>query len=226
MLVMDDVPDGKDYLTSTAGGAYVGRLSPIPSPMGCGREAEVRAPSRQQLPAITSGPTWSHFASTISAPTDDEPRAILCNVGREHRAQPEAARAASRRPRRSVRRHFEQKRDAAIIQIPVGCGKTGLIDDLSFSRSPTSPSRDRANNERYARESPTRWRSETRSSSSARPHVLQVVHERSRSSPSSTAPNATSTTAPRARYVITNIQQLASSADRWLPQFPPNLSTT
>src|SRR5689334_16478611 len=41
-------------------------------------------------------------------------------------------REPQREAHKAVRQHFEEKQDAAIIQIPVGCGKTGLIATLPF----------------------------------------------------------------------------------------------
>jgi len=37
-----------------------------------------------------------------------------------------------------TRQHFRNSRDHAILQIPVGCGKTGLMALLPFSSFPTS----------------------------------------------------------------------------------------
>src|SRR5689334_833578 len=41
-------------------------------------------------------------------------------------------REPQREAHRAVREHFDESDDPAIIQIPVGCGKTGIISTLPF----------------------------------------------------------------------------------------------
>jgi excisionase family DNA binding protein len=121
---------------------------------------------------------------------------------------------------RAVRQHFAQHRDHVIVQIPVGCGKTGIMATLPFGiargrtlvitpnlaiRRGVSEALDIANPSNF-------WRKTgVLSDFSAGPYraVLDGV-------------DANLHDCNESHFVVTNIQQLASSADRWLPQFPPN----
>jgi excisionase family DNA binding protein len=121
---------------------------------------------------------------------------------------------------RAVREHFDQASEPAIIQIPVGCGKTGIIATLPFGiasgrvlviapnltiRKGISDALDIASRECF-------WaKTRVLSDFTGGPYaaVLDGV-------------DANLHDCVESHFVITNIQQLASSADRWLPQFPPN----
>jgi len=118
-----------------------------------------------------------------------------------------------------VRDHFAASRNPAVVQIPVGCGKTGLIAILPFGiangrvlviapnttiRSGVAQALDIASPKCF-------W---------LRTHVLSSVAH----GPFSAildGPDANIHDCTESHFVVTNIQQLASSADRWLPQFPP-----
>ena len=121
---------------------------------------------------------------------------------------------------KSVRQHFAREHDHVILQIPVGCGKTGVIATLPFGIARgrvlvITPNRtilegvaealDISNPENF-------WRR------------AGVLHDFSsgpfRAVLSSVDANLHDCN--ESHFVVTNIQQLASSADRWLPQFPPN----
>lgn len=120
----------------------------------------------------------------------------------------------------AVRQHFAENRTPAIIQIPVGCGKTGLIATLPFGIAKRRVLVITPNT--TIRKGIT--------------DALEVGHQqfflgKTKVLPSfANGPFAAVLDGPQAnihdctesQYVVTNIQQLASSADRWLPQFPPN----
>ena len=121
---------------------------------------------------------------------------------------------------RAVRQHFASSNEQAIIQIPVGCGKTGVIATLPFGiakgrtlvitpnltiRRGVAEALDFSNPKNFWR------RTSALHDFSAGPYraVLDGV-------------DANLHDCNESHFVVTNIQQLASSADRWLPQFPPN----
>lgn len=121
---------------------------------------------------------------------------------------------------RAVRTHFEASNEPVILQIPVGCGKTGVIATLPFGvangrvlvitpnlmiRSSVSEALNISNPKNF-------WR------------CTGVLHDLS-AGPFRTVLDGVDANlhdCNASQFVVTNIQQLASSADRWLPQFPPN----
>jgi len=121
---------------------------------------------------------------------------------------------------RAVRTHFETSNEPVIVQIPVGCGKTGVIATLPFGiakgralvitpnltiRTGVAEALDISNPKNF-------WkRTGALHDFSAGPFraVLDGV-------------DANLHDCNASHFVVTNIHQLASSADRWLPQFPPN----
>ncbi len=121
---------------------------------------------------------------------------------------------------KAVRTHFVASNEPVILQIPVGCGKTGVIATLPFGiaqgralvitpnrtiRKGVAESLDIANPKNFWR------RAAVLHDFSAGPFraVLDGV-------------DANLHDCNASQFVVTNIHQLASSADRWLPQFPPN----
>ncbi len=121
---------------------------------------------------------------------------------------------------KAVRRHFEQSDEHAILQLPVGCGKTGLIATLPFGishgrvlviapnltiRKGISDALDISNSKNF-------WR------------MTAAIHDFSGGPYRAVLDgvDANLHACNESHFVVTNIQQLASSADRWLPQFPPN----
>lgn len=116
--------------------------------------------------------------------------------------------------------HFARSNEHAIIQIPVGCGKTGVIATLPFGiahgrvlvitpnttiRKGVFDALDVTNPKCFLK----------------RASVLASFKD----GPSAAVldgPNANIHDCTESDFVVTNIQQLASSADRWLPKFPPN----
>ncbi|MDR4483189.1 MAG: DEAD/DEAH box helicase family protein [Nitrospirales bacterium] len=121
---------------------------------------------------------------------------------------------------KAVRKHFAKDNEHAIIQIPVGCGKTGVIATLPFGIAKgrvlvitpnltilrvVAESLDFANSKNF-------WRR------------TAVLHDYT-SGPYRAlldGIDANLHDCNESHFVVTNIQQLASSADRWLPQFPPD----
>ena len=121
---------------------------------------------------------------------------------------------------KAVRRHFSDNDEHVILQIPVGCGKTGIMAILPFGiargrvlvitpnltiRKGVAEALDISNTGNF-------WRK------------TGVLHDFS-SGPYRAVldgVDANLRDCNESHFVVTNIQQLASSADRWLPQFPPN----
>jgi excisionase family DNA binding protein len=129
-------------------------------------------------------------------------------------------REPQRQAHKAIREHFAKSGEQAILQIPVGCGKTGVIATLPFGIA----------NGRVLVITPNltirQVVSEALDISSAqcfwnKTRVLDTVS----SGPFAAVldgPSANIHDCAESHFVVTNIQQLASSADRWLPQFPPN----
>jgi DNA repair protein RadD len=121
---------------------------------------------------------------------------------------------------RAVREHFAANDTPAIIQIPVGCGKTGIISTVPFGvasgrvlviapnltiRKGIFDALDITNRECF-------WtKTRVLSDFSEGPYVAVLD-----------GIDANLHDCIESHFVVTNIQQLASSADRWLPQFPEN----
>lgn len=119
---------------------------------------------------------------------------------------------------KAVRKHFASHSEPATIQIPVGCGKTGVMATLPFGvadskvliiapnltiREGIAASLDISNPQNFWRKTGV-----LRDFSSG-PYRTVLDGE-----------NANLHDCNESHFVIANIQQLASSADRWLPQFP------
>lgn len=132
----------------------------------------------------------------------------------------ELLREPQRGAHRAVREHFAKSADPAIVQIPVGCGKTGVMATLPFGiasgrtlvitpnltiRKGVASALDIANRECF-------W---------AKTRVLPDFSEGPYFAVLESK-DANLHDCTESHFVVTNIQQLASSADRWLPQFPPN----
>jgi len=119
-----------------------------------------------------------------------------------------------------VRDHFAQGAGHAILQIPVGCGKTGVIATTPFGVArgrvlvitPNTTIRKGVFDALDLSSAKCFWR-KTGVLGSFRhgPHAAVLD-----------GPEANIHDCLNSDFVVTNIQQLASSADRWLPKFPPN----
>jgi DNA repair protein RadD len=129
-------------------------------------------------------------------------------------------REPQREAHKKVREHFQQTLEPAIVQIPVGCGKTGLIATLPFgiatSRAlvivPNTTIRKGVGTELEVGH-PKFFLGKTKVLTSFENGPFVAILD---------GPNANIHDCVESQYVVANIQQLASSADRWLPQFPPN----
>lgn len=120
----------------------------------------------------------------------------------------------------AVRNHFAQSNEPGILQIPVGCGKTGIMATLPFGvaegrvlvitpnltiRKGVTEALDVTSRECF-------W-TKTRVLSDYTAGPWTAVLDGAR---------ANVHDAIESDFVVTNVQQLASRADRWLPQFPPD----
>lgn len=129
-------------------------------------------------------------------------------------------REPQREAHRAVREHFAESSDPVVVQIPVGCGKTGIIATLPFGiatgrvlviapnltiRRGIADALDIASRECF-------W-AKTRVLSEFTDGPFTAVLD---------GVDANIHDCLQSHFVVTNIQQLASSADRWLPQFPPD----
>lgn len=132
----------------------------------------------------------------------------------------ELLREPQRDAHRAVREHFEASDGPAIVQLPVGCGKTGIISTVPFGvaagrvlviapnltiRKGIADALDITSRECF-------WtKTRVLSDFTAGPFVAVLD-----------GVDANLHDCVESQFVVTNIQQLASSADRWLPQFPEN----
>lgn len=132
----------------------------------------------------------------------------------------ELLREPQREAHRAVREHFADSNEPGILQIPVGCGKTGIMSTLPFGiaegrtlvitpnltiRKGVTDALDITNRECF-------W-TKTRVLSDFTAGPWTAVLD---------GPHANVHDAIESDFVVTNVQQLASRADRWLPQFPPD----
>lgn len=129
-------------------------------------------------------------------------------------------REPQREAHRAVRNHFAVDSDHAIVQIPVGCGKTGVIATLPFGiakgrvlvitpnlmiRSGVADALDITNHKNFWRKTNVLRDFSSGPYRAVLDGIDANIHDCNESD-----------------FVIANIHQLASSADRWLPQFPPD----
>lgn len=140
-------------------------------------------------------------------------QAVAANIEENERL-----RDPQREAHRAVREHFATSKNSVILQIPVGGGKTGVIATLPFGiadgrvlvitpnltiRKGVLAALDIASNQCF-------W---------TRTRVL-LDYTNGPFAAVLDGPNANIHDCIESHFVVTNIQQLASSADRWLPQFP------
>ncbi|MCC2592518.1 DEAD/DEAH box helicase family protein [Tessaracoccus sp. OS52] len=130
----------------------------------------------------------------------------------------ELLREPQREAHRAVREHFASSNEPGILQIPVGCGKTGIMSTLPFGiadgrvlvitpnltiRKGVQDALDITSRECF-------W-TKTRVLSDFTAGPWTAVLD---------GPAANVHDAIESDFVVTNVQQLASRADRWLPKFP------
>lgn len=119
---------------------------------------------------------------------------------------------------RHAREHFATHTEPAILQIPVGGGKTGVMATLPFGIAKgrvliITPNLTILNGVAAALDITLPncfWRARKVLKSFSSGPYRAILNGR----------NANIHDCIRSHFVVTNIQQLASSADRWLPQFP------
>jgi len=132
----------------------------------------------------------------------------------------ERLREPQRDAHRAVREHFASKIGPVILQIPVGCGKTGVIATLPFGIAqgrvlviaPNVTIRTGIAKALDITSPSCFWkRTGVLASLTGGPFCALLD-----------GPDANLHDCNESHFVLTNIQQLASAADRWLPQFPPD----
>jgi len=210
----------KDYLTVKEAAEYIGvspqtlrrwdkdgKLKPVRQPTNQYRyyqRADLE-PFRIEYQAAQHD-AGEHLDLFESAPADVEGNNLLRDPQRE--------------AHREVRHYFAENDGHVILQIPVGCGKTGVIATLPFGvangrvlviapnleiRRGVAAALDIANPKNFWRKTSVLDKFDDGPFCAVLDGVDANLHDCNAS-----------------HFVITNIQQLASSADRWLPQFPPN----
>ena len=117
-----------------------------------------------------------------------------------------------------VREHFEKSDKPGVLQIPVGCGKTGIIATLPFGIArgrvlvvtPNVTIRKGVVDALDVTSRQCFWSTQRVLSDFTAGPWTAVLD----------GPSANIHDAIESDFVVTNVQQLASQADRWLPQFP------
>jgi DNA repair protein RadD len=129
-------------------------------------------------------------------------------------------REPQREAHRAVRQHFASSNEPGILQIPVGCGKTGIMSTLPFGVAEgrvlvITPNLTIRKGVQEALDVTSRecfWtKMRVLSDFTAGPWTAVLD-----------GPAANVHDAIESDFVVTNVQQLASRADRWLPKFPPD----
>lgn len=116
--------------------------------------------------------------------------------------------------------HFEKSAEPAIIQLPVGCGKTGLAAILPFGLSkgrvlivaPNKTIRSGLYADLNISNAGCFWKKTNVLTDFSKGPFVALVD----------GPKANIDDCTKSHIVVANIQQLASRADRWLSQFPPD----
>src|SRR4051812_25776943 len=214
---MDDAPLDKDYLTVQQAARYVGVSAQTLRRWDAdGKLKSVRHP----------GNDYRYYKRSDLEPLKLEyRRAEQINPGQFFQSMVvdietnQRLREPQREAHKAVREHFERSQTSAIIQIPVGCGKTGIIATLPFGVSAgrvlvIAPNTTIRKGIADALEvgNPKFFLGKTNVLPSFTDGPFAAVLD---------GPQANIHDCAESQYVVTNIQQLASSADRWLPQFPP-----
>jgi DNA repair protein RadD len=159
------------------------------------------------------------FRTALLAAPDDSG-----NIGQLFQTAPanieanDLLRAPQKEAHRHARGHFANSADPALLQIPVGGGKTGVMATLPFGIAKgrvliITPNLTILKGVAAALDITTPncfWRSRKVLKSFTTGPYRAILNGR----------NANIHDCIRSHFVVTNIQQLASSADRWLPQFP------
>jgi DNA repair protein RadD len=217
MLYMDNQSSDKDYLTIQQAARYLGVSAQTLRRWDAeGKVKSLRHP----------GNDYRYFKRSDLEPLKLEyQRAQLVNPGQFFQTAianieaNERLREPQKGAHKAVREHFGLATSPAIVQIPVGCGKTGIIATLPFGISKgrvliIAPNTTIRKGIAAALEigNPKFFLGKTKVLSSFSDGPFAAILD---------GPQANIHDCTESQYVVTNIQQLASSADRWLPQFPP-----
>lgn len=146
-----------------------------------------------------------------------EPGGFFTNAKASIEANP-LLREPQREAHRLAREHFRSATTPAVLQIPVGCGKTGVIATLPFGIAagrvlvlvPNTTIRDGVAEQLDITNVKCFFRRAKVLGDLTQGPYRAVLD----------GPNANIDDCARSHFVVANIQQLASRADRWLPQFP------
>lgn len=160
------------------------------------------------------------FRTALMAAPDDSSGAIahFFQTAPANIEANDSLREPQKEAHRHARRHFAAGSDPAILQIPVGGGKTGVMATLPFGIAKgrvliITPNLTILKGVAAALDITTPncfWRARKILKSFNNGPYRAILNGR----------NANIHDCIRSHFVVTNIQQLASSADRWLPQFP------
>ncbi|HWZ42880.1 MAG TPA: DEAD/DEAH box helicase family protein [Candidatus Saccharimonadales bacterium] len=159
------------------------------------------------------------FRTTLlAAPPDSENIGELFQTAHADIEANDLLREPQREAHRHAREHFVTRTEPAILQIPVGAGKTGVMATLPFGIAKgrvliITPNLTILKGVAAALDITTPncfWRARKILKSFGSGPYRAILNGR----------NANIHDCIRSHFVVTNIQQLASSADRWLPQFP------
>lgn len=120
----------------------------------------------------------------------------------------------------AAREHFAESAEPAIVQLPVGCGKTGLAAILPFALSnsrvlvvaPNTTIRSGLYADLNISNAMCFWKRTGILTDFSRGPFSALVD----------GPKANLDDCTQSHIVVANVQQLASRADRWLSQFPPD----
>ncbi len=214
-------PTSSEYLTVRRAAEYLGvsaqtlrrwdaegRLRPIRHPANgyrFYRRAELEPLRLEYRRAeMTNAVQDTHLYQTLAVDIE----------GNTHLREPQ------REAHKAVRQHFAKDNEHVILQVPVGCGKTGIIATLPFGTAegrvlvitPNRTIRDGVAAALDIANAGNFWRrTGVIRDFSAGPYraLLDGI-------------DANLHDCNESHFVVTNIQQLASSAERWLPQFPPD----
>lgn len=157
------------------------------------------------------------YARAASRPETQPSVFVTANADIEHN---DRLREPQKEGHRATLDHFACSDEAAMLVIPVGCGKTGLISVLPFGISegrvlviaPNLTIRDGIAEALDIADTNCFWaKTRVLSHFQQGPHVARLDGK-----------DANIHDCTESDFVVTNIQQLVSSADRWLPQFPPD----
>ena len=205
---------GSDWLTTEEAAQY----------LGLGKSKLYELAQAGKIPRHRVGKAWRFHRKDLDAwvrasrSIEDFFTTVECEINEntELRDPQQEAHAATSE-------HFARSNEPAILQLPVGCGKSGLIALLPFGLargrvlviSPNVPIRDSLRNDLDISDRRNCfWRKRSVLSPEtmlAGPHVAVLDGQ-----------GANIHDCEKSHIVLTNIQQIASSADRWLPHFQDN----